>query len=339
MKEPRSRRPARRDALTTLSEILGQDAVVTMLRQAHARGTLPHALLFVGPEGVGKRTTAVALAAERMCTAGLGEACGHCAGCVQVVAGTHPDLRFEGLGVDERGERRERVLIDQVRAAQAFLGGQALGGRGKMFIFEEAHALTEDAQNALLKTLEEPPRESLIVLVSHNASRLLATVRSRCQRVAFAPLRAETLLTILRDRLGLGAEDAEFLTRFSEGSLVFAADPASLREAHERATRILEAARSGSYPEIVGTLRESLTSSRGVPPEMKALLGIVRRELRASAGLVGRAELTPPGKTENLLSALHAAEAAYSAVADFGRNANRSLAAERMALRIGARVD
>jgi DNA polymerase-3 subunit delta' len=313
--------------------------VVVMLRQALARGTLPHALLFVGPEGVGKRTTALALAAERMCTAGLDEACGRCVGCAQVAAGTHPDLRREGLGSDERGERRERVLIEQVRAVQGFLGGQALGGRGKIAIFEEAQALTEEAQNALLKTLEEPPRGSLVVLVSHNASRLLATVRSRCQRIAFAPLPSGTLLALLRDRFGLGAEDAEFLSRYSDGSLAFAADPASLREAHQRARRILEAARSGSYPEMVGTLRESLTAGRGVPLEMKALLGILRRRMRASAGLVEQAELTPRGKTENLVSALLAAEAAYAAVVDFGRNANRSLAAERMALRIGLRVD
>ncbi|MET0151515.1 MAG: DNA polymerase III subunit [Candidatus Binatia bacterium] len=339
MSEPRSRPPGQPDGLTTLSSILGQDAVVAMLRQALARGTLPHAILFAGPEGVGKRTTALALAAERMCTAGLDEACGRCVGCFQVAAGTHPDLRREGLGLDERGERRERTLIEQVRAVQAFLGGQALGGRGKIAIFEEAQALTEEAQNALLKTLEEPPRGSLVVLVSHNASRLLPTVRSRCQRVAFAPLRSETLLALLRDGLGLGAEDAEFLSRYSDGSLAFAADPASLREAHERATRILEAARSGSYPEIVCALRESLTTSRGVPLEMKALLGIVRHRMRASAGLVGQPELTPRGETENLISALHAAEAAYAAVVDFGRNANRSLAAERMALRIGLRVD
>jgi DNA polymerase-3 subunit delta' len=322
-----------------LSSLLGQDAVVAMLRQGLARGALPHALLFVGPEGVGKRTTALALAAERMCTAGLGEACGRCAACVQVAAGTHPDLRREGLGVDERGERRERVLIEQVRAVQSFLGGQALAGRGKVAIFEEAQALTEDAQNALLKTLEEPPRGSLIVLVSHNASRLLPTVRSRCQRAAFVPLSVETISAILHERLGIAAEEAQVLSRYSEGSLALAADRASLQAAHERATRILEAAHSGSYPEVVGTVRESLTTHRGVPLEMKALLGIVRRRMRASAGLVDPAELTPRGKTESLGAALHAAEAVYAAVVDFGRNANRSLAAERMALRIGARQD
>ncbi len=225
MSAARSAQPVQAEPVPTFSSILGQTPVVAMLRQALARRTLPHALLFVGPEGVGKRTTALALAAETMCTAGLGEACGSCIGCVQVAAGTHPDLRLEGFGVDERGERRERVLIEQVRAVQAFLGGRALSGHGKIAIFEEAQALTEDAQNALLKTLEEPPRGSLIVLVSHNASRLLPTVRSRCHRAAFAPLRAETMLAILRERLGVGAEDATFLSRNSEGSLALAADP------------------------------------------------------------------------------------------------------------------
>jgi len=322
-----------------LSSLLGQDDAVALLRRGLARGTLPHALLFVGPEGVGKRTAALALAAEKMCTTGLEEACGRCAGCVQVMAGTHPDLRREGFGVDERGERRERVLIEQVRAVQAFLSGRALAGRGKVAIFEEAQALTEDAQNALLKTLEEPPRGSIIVLVCHNASRLLATVRSRCQRAAFRPLSPEVVLAILRDRLGVAAEEALLPSRFSEGSLALAADPASLRSAHERASRILEAARSGSYPEVVVAVRESLTTSRGIPLEMRALLGIVRHRMRASAGLAAPADLTPHGKTETLDVALHAAEAAYAAVVDIGRNANRSLAVERMALRLGAPRD
>jgi DNA polymerase III subunit delta' len=336
MSAARSTPPVQPEPVRTFSSILGQGPVVAMLRQALARGMLPHALLFVGPEGVGKRTTALALAAETMCTAELREACGSCTGCVQVAAGTHPDLRVEGFGLDERGERRERVLIEQVRAVQAFLGGRALSGHGKIAIFEEAQALTEDAQNALLKTLEEPPRGSLIVLVSHNASRLLPTVRSRCHRAAFAPLNAATMFAILRERLGVDAENAKFLSQNSQGSLALAADPASLRDAHGRATRILEAARSGSYAEVVGAVRESLTTSRGAPLELRVLLGLVRQRMRASAGIVEQEDLTPPGKTESLVAALRAAEATYAAVVDFGRNANRTLAAERMALRIGA---
>ncbi|HSD10491.1 MAG TPA: AAA family ATPase [Candidatus Binatia bacterium] len=324
------------DRILLLSEILGQDHVVAMLRHGLERKTLHHALLFVGPEGVGKRSAAVGLAARLLCERRGAEACGACAACIQVRAGSHPDLRREGFFYDvKRKEARDHTLIDQVRGVQLFLGGQALGGGSKIVIFEEAQALTEDAQNALLKTLEEPPRGSVLVLVCHNASRLLPTVLSRCQRVAFAPLERATVETILRDRLHVSADDALFLSVYSEGSVVLAADVKRLREAHVRAADLL-AACAGGYADVVRAVREaSLSTPRGLPLELKMVLLLLRRHLRAQAGVEDAAELTPASKTATLVGALHAAEAAYAAVVDFGRNANRALAAERMALRIG----
>jgi DNA polymerase-3 subunit delta' len=323
------------ERVLSLSGILGQDHVVAMLGQALARKTLHHALLFVGPEGVGKRSAAIALAARLLCERRGEEACGSCAPCVQVAAGTHPDFRRKTLPLDDKGAPRERMLIEQVRAVQLFLAGQALGGGSKIAIFEEAQALTEDAQNALLKILEEPPRGSILILVCHNGSRLLPTVRSRCQRVTFAPLARATVEKILRDRLQLSPDDARFLSAYSEGSVVLAADVTRLREAHARAADLL-AACAGNYAEVVSAVREVLSTPRGVPLELKMVLLLLRRQLRAQAGLEDVAELTPAGKTGTLVGALHAAEAAYAALVDFGRNANRALAAERMALRIGA---
>jgi DNA polymerase-3 subunit delta' len=322
-----------------LADVLGQDSVISILRQSLARKTLHHALLLVGPEGVGKRTTAVALAAELLCSSGREEACGECLACRQVASGTHADLRRESFPFDDKGEVRERVSIDQVRSVQVFLGGQALARGRKIAIFEEAQALTEDAQNALLKTLEEPPRGSLIVLVCHNTSKLLPTVRSRCQRLAFAPLDRATVEAILRARPGRPPEDARFLALHSQGSLVFAADAERLREARATASRFLAAARSGRYAEIVAASKDVLSSPRGVPLELKMTLDLLRQRLRARAGLAEGGQLTPPDETGSLGGALQAMEAAYVAVADLGRNANRSLTVERMALRIAACQD
>lgn len=337
------RRPSAIEAferVPRLSDVLGQDPVVSILRQSVERRNLHHALLFVGPEGVGKRTTAVALAAELLCTCGGKEACGECAACRQVAAGTHADLRRESFPFDEKtGEVRERVGIDQVRSVQSSLAGQALARGRKIAIFEEAQALTEDAQNALLKTLEEPPRGSLIVLVCHNVSKLLPTVRSRCQRLAFAPLDRGAVETILRTRSGKSPDDARFLALHAQGSLVFAADPERLRQAQEKASRFLAAARSGRYAEIVSAAKEVLPSTRGVPLELKMTLELLRKRLRARAGLDDGAQLTPRDETGTLDGALQAMEAAYAAIADLGRNANRSLTVERMALRIGACQD
>ena len=325
--------------LVPLSQVLGQAPAVEMLRQALATGRLHHALLFVGPEGVGKRTTASALAARLLCGSPVGDdACGGCAASAQVAAGSPPDLRREGFFSDEKKkEPSESMVIEQIRGLQSFLGGRALAGGHKIAILEEAHALTEEAQNALLKTLEEPPRGSLIVLVCHNASKLQLTVRSRCQRVAFAPLAPAVVERILRERLA--DEDARFLAIHSGGGLAFTEDPAAFREAHGRVAKLLAGVDSRSYVAAAAAAKALLSSTKGVPLDLKILLDLLRRRMRARAGMEDSPQLTRSGKTGTLVDALHAVEAAYGAVVDLGRHANRRLATERMWLRIGESLD
>jgi DNA polymerase-3 subunit delta' len=320
------------------SEILGQDPVLAMLRESLAAGTLHHALAFVGPAGVGKRTTAFALAARILCAAPRDdEACGECAPCHQVVAGTHPDLHREALQpLDEKGKDfRSEVLLSQAHEVQRFLGGRALTGRKKIAIIEDAEALNLEAQNALLKTLEEPPRNSLIVLVCHNAARLERTVRSRCQRVAFAPLDRAIVETILRSRLGHSEADAHLVAAYSQGSVAFAADVGALREAHDRVSKLLRDAGDLRY-ESVAAAAAALAprTAKGLPLEVTVLLARLRAALRARAGIEEPPELTPRGKTGTLVDALRVTEAAYAAVVDLGFHANRRLAVERMWLRV-----
>jgi DNA polymerase-3 subunit delta' len=338
---PRTRQAAGPRRLVPLSQILGQAQAVEMLRQASTSGKLHHALLFVGPEGVGKRTTAEALAARLLCGSPVGDdACGRCAACVHVSAGSHPDLRREGFFYDEkRGGPSGSMVIEQVRGLQGFLGGRALAGGRKIAVLEEAHALTEEAQNALLKTLEEPPRGSLIVLVCHNVSKLQLTVRSRCQRVTFTPLATSLVERILQERLGLAHADASFLAVHSEGSLAFAEDPALFREAHGRVTKLLADADRRSYLSVAAAAKALLSATKGVPLDLKILLGLLRRRMRASTGLEDPPRLTRADKTGTLVDALRAVEAAYGAAVDLGRYANRRLAMERMWLRIGESLD
>jgi len=324
------------------SEILGQKHVLAMLGEAQASDRLHHALLFVGPEGVGKHTTALSLAARLLCTEPKrGEACGQCAACHQVAAGTHPDLHQQGLlPLDEKGkEFRSEMLIAQSHEIQRFLGGRALGGGRKIALVENADKLNLEAQNALLKTLEEPPRNSLIILVCHNASRLELTVRSRCQRVAFAPLDRATVETILRERLGRSEADAQLIAAYSQGSVAFAADVESLREAHESVSKLLRESRGARY-EAAAAAAAVLAprNTKGLPLELTVLLAQLRAELRAQAGLDEPRELTPRGKTGTLVGALGATQAAYAAAVDLGLYANRRLAVERMWLRVAERL-
>jgi len=318
------------------ADVVGQERAIATLRAAAAHGRLHHALLFAGPEGIGKRTTALALAAFLLCKRPTADdSCGECPACIQVTSGTHADLYFLKLEVDEEGKSKKSVSIDQVRALQGSLARAALGGGRKVVIVDEAQGLTEPAQNAFLKTLEEPPSGSLIVLVARNASALTPTVRSRCQTVPFVPLADGDVERCLRER-GRSAEDAKSLAAFAEGSLGVAldSDAAAIEEAEKRLAAILDSAASAGYSAAVQAAQDLIRNE--TVADVPLLLRVLRRRLRAAAGVAKAAELTRSGKTVSLTASLKAAEHAYRASMDIRRNANAALALERMWLEIGA---
>lgn len=150
------------------------------LQQAQRAGRLPHALLLAAPAGTGLRAFAERWGQARLCRAEPGERpCGQCPACEQSAAGTHPD--FVRLQPEESGKA---IGIDAVRALSDRVALTA-GPQGKVALIDPADAMTLQAANALLKTLEEPPAGSVIVLLSHRVSRLPATIRSRCQALTF----------------------------------------------------------------------------------------------------------------------------------------------------------
>ena len=195
------------------SSIIGHDRPINILRRAMANDTLAHACLFAGESGIGKRMTALALAAALNCTAPApGEGCGSCAACRRVAAGTHPDVHLlEPEGSD--------IKIEQVRQAQGDLSLKAFEGKRKVLIVDDAAAMNVPSSNAFLKTLEEPPRDSLIIRITAMTQSLLDTIRSRCQTIAFQPLARGTLAGVLREKRGLSEEDAWFVAALSRGSL------------------------------------------------------------------------------------------------------------------------
>ncbi|MDX1609369.1 MAG: DNA polymerase III subunit delta' [Halofilum sp. (in: g-proteobacteria)] len=150
------------------------------LQQAQQTGRLPHALLLAAPAGTGLRAFAERWGQARLCRAAHEQRpCGQCPACEQSAAGTHPD--FVRLEPEERGKA---IGVDAVRALTERVALTA-GPQGKVALIDPADAMTLQAANALLKTLEEPPAGSVILLLSHRASRLPATVRSRCQVLTF----------------------------------------------------------------------------------------------------------------------------------------------------------
>jgi DNA polymerase-3 subunit delta' len=180
------------------SELTGQDRAVGALRSALRRGALHHAYLFGGPAGAGKRDAARLLAQAVNCERSVDDPCGACAPCRKIAKGVHPDvyvLETERAMVkagrwEPKGGRTpsKDVVVDQVRdLVEHRLAMKRFEGRRRVVIVDPADAMNVPAQNALLKTLEEPPEETTLVLVASNADALLPTIRSRCVRVAFAP--------------------------------------------------------------------------------------------------------------------------------------------------------
>ncbi|MGH8216827.1 MAG: DNA polymerase III subunit delta' [Rhodanobacteraceae bacterium] len=161
-----------------------------------ATGTLPHALLLGGPSGLGKRALAEAFVRARLCaTPHDGHACGSCRTCRLLAAGTHPDrMRITLEPNPKTGVMRKEVVIDQIRGLSAHLAMASQLGGWQVAIIDPADEMNLSAQNALLKTLEEPTQATLIVLVADRPWRLSATIRSRCQRVDFTvPARSDAL--------------------------------------------------------------------------------------------------------------------------------------------------
>ncbi|MBI5722794.1 MAG: hypothetical protein HZA50_02465 [Planctomycetes bacterium] len=214
--------------MTNLGDIIGQDRPVGRLRQMLAGRRMPHALLLVGPDGVGKRTTATALAKILLCgKAGQKhEACGKCDDCRMMDAGTHADLHiiYKELAKfhddqQVRDRKMQELSIDVVRD---FLIEPAYRtpdrGRGKVFIVQDAELMSEPAQNALLKTLEEPPAGVTIILTAQRQEDLLATTISRCGVVRFGPLPEDFLIARLAESQ-ISPPEAAFWAAFTGGSL------------------------------------------------------------------------------------------------------------------------
>jgi DNA polymerase-3 subunit delta' len=157
--------------------------------QLAGRATWPHALLLDGPRGIGKRALAMNLARSLLCEApqASGQACGACPSCVYVAAGQHPDLRMvEPFTVEDDGTVKllDAIPVDAIRALTRWAQVTSHRGRAKVALIVPAETMNAAAANALLKTLEEPPPETFVMLVAHQPGRLPATIRSRCRRVA-----------------------------------------------------------------------------------------------------------------------------------------------------------
>ena len=251
-------------------DIAGHRPLLALLRQAVDRGTVPATLLFAGPAGVGKWRVARALAAVLNCQTPTadGDACGACRACDRIARDLHVDVSV--LTPDDTG----KIKIDIVREVLERCGFRPFEGRRRVVLVRDADALLESAQNALLKSLEEPPPATMFVLTSSAPDALLRTVRSRTMRLTFGRLSADDIAAVLVRDHGLDAAEARRLAMLADGSagtaLVLASS--ATNDAREAATELLRAAGASD-------LAARLAIAKAVVGEKKAER--TRQELQA----------------------------------------------------------
>ena len=192
--------------------LLGHDRAKSLLREAVSNNKVGHAYLFRGPDGVGKKRAAVTFGAFLNCSNRTDDACGRCGSCRKYMAGSHPDL----IHIAPDGAA---IKIGQVRELKHQLTFPPLEAPTRVIILEDIHTMRREAANSLLKTLEEPAPDNLLILTADQSGTILPTIISRCQVIPFGPLDHEDMARVLRQEHDLDEPRALALAAVAEGSL------------------------------------------------------------------------------------------------------------------------
>ena len=194
-------------------DIKGQRQALNIIKAGIESQRLEGGYLFTGPASIGKKMAAVAFSQAVNCySLSKADACAECPSCKKIAKNQHPDVR---LFSEETGEIKTEIIRDM----QKWIFLKPYEGKFKVFIIDNAHMLTPKASNRLLKVLEEPPKSSLIILITDRPNRLFKTVISRCKVVKFKPYNRDDLTKELEGSYGMSHSVAHFLAYFSEGRL------------------------------------------------------------------------------------------------------------------------
>jgi len=212
----------------SFKDILGQANAIDQVRAYIKESKLEGGYLFSGPEGVGKKLSALYVAKALNCLNSEAEPCGNCPSCNKINLGQHPDIHLinaDTLVDDELKEGSgesggsEALKIGHIRQLQKSIALRPYEAKRKVYIIDNAHNLTAAASNALLKILEEPPKMSLIILVTDKPGRLFKTIISRCKVIKFPAMKRSELERVLNKVYGLDSGYAHFLAYFCEGRI------------------------------------------------------------------------------------------------------------------------
>ena len=288
--------------IETFTDVLGEDALIERLHSRAKEGAVPHAVLFVGEEGSGKKMLATLYAKLLLCEQGGEDPCLVCASCKQVAQGAHPDVYQIAPEEGKGGSLKpipvaliRRELIDNIQI-------KPYKGPYKIYIIDRAEKLTIEAQNALLKTLEEPPSYAVIILLATAEDHLLETVRSRCVTMRMEPVDEEKVREYLQEECMAPDYRARPAARFAQGNVGKAGELVSsdlFADCCDGVLQIFERAEHTGYDEIVRRAQEIAGDAKTCDLYLE-LIQILLRDVLAVKAFAGESELFYEDKREQI---------------------------------------
>ena len=235
-------------------EILGNDMVKEHFMKAIENHKISHAYILTGEAGMGRKSIARAFAMTLLCEKGGSEPCMSCHSCKQILAGSHPDLIYlshekpASIGVDDIREQVNDTIM--IRPYSSYY---------KVYIIDEAEKMTVQAQNALLKTIEEPPSYAVMILITTNEEAFLPTILSRCVKLKLKPLRDTTVKAFLTEHLGIPEKDADIYAAFARGNLgraIHIASSEEFKELYQKTMNLLHYVETVDISMLLECIRE-----------------------------------------------------------------------------------
>ena len=234
-------------------EIIGNEQIKKELESAVDENKVSHSYMFVGIEGIGKKLMAKSFAQIILCTNENKRGCHQCKSCIEFVSNNHPDFLY----IEPDGNS---IKIEQIRYLQRKIQEKPIISNKKVYIINDADKMTTEAQNCLLKTLEEPPEYSTIILIGSNENAFLNTIKSRCMKIAFQPIEAKYIKQYMEKTYGLTNISQNMLEAF-QGSIGKAIILKDKREEYENIETMIEKLDKTDMTELI-KLGESLYQSK-----------------------------------------------------------------------------
>lgn len=243
--------------MTGFKDIVGQESIISHMKNAIKLNKISHAYIINGEKGMGKKTIAKIFSMTLQCEKGGDEPCMQCHSCKQAISNNHPDIRWI------THEKPSTIAIDEVREQ---INNDILikpySSKYKIYILDEAEKLTVQAQNALLKTIEEPPAYGIIMLLTNNKDSFLQTILSRCVALEMRPVASTDIINYLREKEKIPDYQAKMVVNFAGGNLGRAIRLASMEEFNElkdMVIRHLTGICDASVTDISGYVKEAAT--------------------------------------------------------------------------------